>query len=436
MMLKSKLMVGAAVILGSITMTAAALAATSPAHNAARLEQLERELQELRRQIETQQSQEERLKKLEEEQAKMPKIDGKKLKVESRDGAFSMELGGRIMADAHWADDDITPIGSGGQFRRVRLGMQGKMFTNWGYKAEIDISKAGSTGVSLVDAYISYNGFSGTSIQVGRFKEPFSLEEMTSSNHITFMERSLPVEAFSPSRNYGVGVFHGGDNYSASAGVFLNGEGAFGATGLDEAWSTTGRLTWAPINNGNKVIHLGVSGSYRGHKETRSIRFRARPELNNAPRLVDTGSCSGFVCTSSTLLGLEGAAVWGPFSLQGEYMRTDVKTVSPLPNFDLDGWYVFGSWFVTGEQRAYSGSSGTFGRPRATDAVELGVRYSSLDLDFGGQMNNWTFGAKYYFNPNIRLSGNYVHSRTKDGVAGIGTREKANIFQVRFHIDY
>ena len=41
-------------------------------------------------------------------------------------------------------------------------------------------------------------------IQAGHMKEPFSLEELASSNDITFMERSLPTDAFAPARNVGV----------------------------------------------------------------------------------------------------------------------------------------------------------------------------------------------------------------------------------------
>jgi len=41
-------------------------------------------------------------------------------------------------------------------------------------------------------------------ITAGNMKEPFSLETLTGSADITFMERSLPTVTFSPSYNLGV----------------------------------------------------------------------------------------------------------------------------------------------------------------------------------------------------------------------------------------
>ena len=79
--------------------------------------------------------------------------------------------------------------------------------------------------------------------------------------------------------------------------------------------------------------------------------------------------------------GFEGAWVLGPFSVQGEWMQQTVnRDVGDEP--DLTGFYVYGSWFLTGESRSYKG--GKFGRTKATNAWELAARYSYLAGGAGG----------------------------------------------------
>ena len=75
-----------------------------------------------------------------------------------------------------------------------------------------------------------------------------------------------------------------------------------------------------------------------------------------------------------TLSALEAAAVMGPFSVQSEYISTTVQTDDPAISSDPDfsGWYVYGSWFITGESRAYKTSSGTFDRIKPKSIVGKG----------------------------------------------------------------
>ena len=87
--------------------------------------------------------------------------------------------------------------------------------------------------------------------------------------------------------------------------------------------------------------------------------------------------------------------------------RTDAK---------FDGWYVQASYVLTGERRRYSFTSGTFQgvKPRRKwGAVEVGVRYSTLDLDnsgvTGGDGKDWTIGLNWYLRENLRLMFNYIH---------------------------
>ena len=82
--------------------------------------------------------------------------------------------------------------------------MRGDLSENWDYKIQYDFAP---DKTELKDGYIRYNGFENSRITLV-FKVFSSLEELTSSNNITFTERALP-NALLTSRRVGVG-FQGG----------------------------------------------------------------------------------------------------------------------------------------------------------------------------------------------------------------------------------
>jgi len=57
---------------------------------------------------------------------------------------------------------------------------------------------------------------------MGHFKEPFSLQNMTSSKYVLFTERGLP-HVFAEGRNPGFQLSRNGENWSAAVGLY--GEG-------------------------------------------------------------------------------------------------------------------------------------------------------------------------------------------------------------------
>ncbi len=363
-------------------------------------------------------------------------FDPKKLKVTSKDGDFEFQLGGRLQVDAAYYDDDLTDLGSGAELRRARLFMQGRLYRDWAFKNQIDFA---DNGVSVKDAYLQYSALKPVKITVGNHKEPFSLEALTSSKYATFMERGLP-NAFAPDRTLGLSASTGADNYSAALGVFSDGLDS-GETN-DSGFGVTGRLTFAPWAEETRALHLGLAGSYRSNVDGGTVQFRAQPESHVTDvRLVDTGAMTGV--DDFWRLGPELALVYDSFSLQGEYFYTGVNRGmdalgNSFRNPSFDGWYVYLSWFLTGEARNYSASKGTFGRTKATDAFEVALRYSTIDLNDeevrGGEEDNFTVALNYYFNPHLRWMLNYVHAEVDQD--GAGADEDANIVQTRLAIDF
>jgi phosphate-selective porin OprO and OprP len=362
----------------------------------------------------------------------------KGIRLNSEDGSFKLKIGGRIMNDWAFFDEDAdsgTPLDGlqdGNEFRRARLYFAGLIYDSVDFKAEYDFAGGDA---DFKDVYLRYKVLP-IDITVGHFKEPFGLEEITSSNNITFMERSTATEAFSPSRNTGVGVGSAllDNMVTWSVGAFRDSDG-FG-DGEGSNYHYTGRVTAIPWSNEeqSQLLHVGGSVSYRNVEEQ---RYSSRPESHLAPQVVDTGD---FNVDSAVMCGLESAVVLGPLSFQGEYMSamTDSEDGSDP---DLCGWYLAASWFATGESRAYKSSSGIFGRvsPNANagsdgaGALELAARYSSLDLSDGtvdgGEVDDVTLAVNWYLNPNARVMFNYVNSDADEN-------GEVDVYQTRFQVDF
>ena len=363
------------------------------------------------------------------------------LEIATYDGQYSFELGGRLMLDAAFYDQDRNALGDGTEIRRARIDLEGRVFSDWGYEFGIDFADGDA---DIKDAYVSYDAWWPVKFQIGQFKEPFSLEEQTSSKYITFMERALPNE-FAPGRSIGAGARTYGDMWTAAAGIFGEAFDDDADDEGDEGWGVTGRLTFAPLHSETRVIHLGAAASFRKPDDEKEVKFNQRPESHLTDvKYVDTGKIDN--TDYVTKYGLEAAGVLGPFSLQGEYIYTDLSREAGAQDVSFDGWYVQGSWFATGETRAYKSKKGTFGRikPRARHgALELAARYSVIDLNDGpiegGKEENLTLGLNWYINPNIRLMANYIfvdNDENADADGDVPGDDDPRIFQTRFQIDF
>jgi len=350
---------------------------------------------------------------------------------------FQFRIGGRLQLDAAVYDEDDRDLGSGTKVREARLYFAGKVYEDWRFKTQINFA---DNVVSIKDAYIVYAGFERTVVKVGNFKEPFSIQELTSPNYRTFMEEGLPGGAFTPGRNIGVGIFTHGDRWTASGGVFGETPGDSRSDG--EGYGATGRLTLSPVHEKARAVHFGVAVAFRGPSDdTQNVNFSSKPESSVTPvSLVTTGDIAQVRSYVNSVV--EAAVVYGPFSVQGEYFHSALRRNANFSNVEFQGSYIFTSWFLTGESRSYKYRSGIFSRvtPRnnagqgGMGAWELALRYSQLDLNdgviLGGEEENITLGLNWYVNPLIRFMANMVFIDT-DPKAG---NEDVTAFQMRAQV--
>lgn len=316
-------------------------------------------------------------------------------------------LHGRLILDSAFYSADKTAMGSGADVSNARISINGKIESLWDYVLQYELTGSGS----LKNGWLRYRLSESQKIKIGQFQEPFSLDELTSSRYTTFIDQALS-NAFAPGYHVGAGFEQRGRALTLNAGLFGEAADTNTANEGKDGWGATARMTIAPIHHDQNVLHLGMSGSYRKASSEQTLRFRTHPESAvTTVYLVNTDKIAAV--DSHSLLGVEGAWVSGPWSLQSEYMRTVVNR-SKDSDLVFDGGYLYASWFVTGESRPYSENSGTFGRinPKGGGAWELAARYSYLDLTdgavHGGEERNTTLGVNYYFNPYIRCMADYV----------------------------
>lgn len=379
-------------------------------------------------------------------------------KFETADGSYSFKIGGFVQLDAGTFSDDRRDQPNGALLRRSRLNASGTMDRDWKYKLEYDFAPITA---APTDVYLEYAGFKPVSIMVGQFKEPFGLETLTSDLFTSFIERASTV-AFSPDRNVGVQVGAYGDNDTIGAWTLTG--GVFGgpatlASTDDEPLDFTARATVAPVASGARVLHLGVAGSHRipdsafsaaaGGTDVMTIASRPESRLTTAQQ-VSTGAMIGV--DNVNLLGIEAAGVYGPFSLQGEYVHADVNRRAGLVDETFSAYYAEASYFLTGESRNYSAKSGKFDRTKpkwafnpAQDqwgAWQAAARYSHLDLTGkavkGGEMGNWTLALRWLPTAHTLVSANYIRVNTDASAttAGITADDDPHIWMLRTQFDF
>ncbi|MBX3179957.1 MAG: hypothetical protein KF886_21610 [Candidatus Hydrogenedentes bacterium] len=386
------------------------------------------------------------------------------LNFESRDGQFELSIGGRLHHDWYWFDHRhgrfaLPDQEDGTDFRRARIDISGTLYENLSFEFDLDFEDGDA---SFKDVFLELNHLPLVqNLRAGHFREPFSLNELESSNDITFMERALP-NVLAPSRNAGV-MLHGAwlgepgkARLTGAAGIFRATDD-FGFDASDGGYSGTVRVTGLPwyAADGRRLIHLGAAYTHRNPEGL--LQLAQAPESGGADDLLDTGE---FNADRVRATALEAALVYGPLSLQGEYLWSDIDANRPGDG-NVDGYYLQASYLLTGEHRAYKHGAGVLGgitphrnfrlhgQNRGWGAFELALRYSHLDLNAsrtdlwsrvwygdtairGGEASNLTLGLNWYLNPDTRVMLNWVRSDIERGIRD----EELDILQTRFQIGF
>ena len=344
---------------------------------------------------------------------------------------------GLVQADGNWFSNDVRDLNGTGndgrdsefELRRAELVLKGKGPGNieWvlGYDAK-------ANKYLDVNAKYKIGGDSNHFMQIGQFKQPNSLEELSSTKNNDFISKASVTNTFALSRRLGAGYGYGGDNW----GVNVSGFGRELTRNLAHGSGYGARGYWAPLKEKGDLLHFGLSYvDYDTDADT--LRYRVRPNADLATeRLIDTGNLTDTDRIGT--LGFESMWVRGPFKLQGEYFTSNVKRYGAASqDFTATGGYVSGVWNITGETWGYKGGTPTTPLPDepASGLWQVGLRYDTLDLNdnsvLGGRMNALTAGVNWYWRSNFKFMLNYVKVTSEKA----GLNDDPNIVEARvqFH---
>ena len=408
------------------------------------------------------------------------------LTIESADGQHAIGLTGRVHFDyrnnsnsfAQNFDRDTSSLADNFEVRRARIGLKGYVFKDVSY--EVVGNLVGSDTNTVDTAWINFGQFKAAQLRFGRSKQPFNLEELTSSNNIDFLERSY-VNQLSPGKKHSISL-HGdpikGVNYGLS--VFQEGfSEATNETGDGKQYAARIAVDAAHLAGiPNAVLHFGAAatnGKYATTPATSSqtssaasstqtratiVGFRTdargltniyRAQLAGDP--IGTAVYSGLSNTVAEvdreLRGLEFAGAYGPFKLQTEWATSDIdarhRNTASFVSGKVKASYAAFVWNITGENWAPAYKSGAFGAitPNSNfdmnggkGAWQAGVRFSKYDatnIQVGtgtsaagtareqnsDKAKTMTVGLNWILNPNTRVMFNYAKTKFNTPVTPI-----------------
>jgi phosphate-selective porin OprO/OprP len=255
------------------------------------------------------------------------------------------------------------------------------------------------------------------------------------SNRRGIEVRYQKADAFLPGDNLVINLALTGAQ-TASA----NGHG----TGGDEQVQLLDRVSYRFWSDGPSNASIGFSNANILNSGTPAantvINLQDRPQIRvDGTRLITTGN---IVAQTGTMWAFDGGINIENFFVGGEWAQFQVDRkangamAADTPSFS--GWYVEGSWILTGETKSYTVTStnnevGGFGAPKVANpfslsgdswgAWELAARYSNTDLNWnptraatsaiqaginGGEERDILVGLNWYLNNNVKFQTNVI----------------------------
>jgi phosphate-selective porin len=287
-----------------------------------------------------------------------------------------LSVGGYVQANAEFGgtpDSRWTGINNRVLLRRARVTVKGAFAENFEFTLQPDFgnnSLAGNVGyrAGLADAYLAWTKYEGANVQIGQFKSAFGYEQLLADTKTATVERSLPNDLLTVSRQMGVAVLGtlAGKRISYNVGAY-NGNGVNNGNNDNDQFMYAARVAATAWSHGTNKLSFGTNGYWSN----------------------DTGTFTG----RRTAWGLDGQLALGAFDFNAEYLHALQNRVTGTDT-TADGWSALAGYFVI---------------PKTLQAV---VRYETYNANtaLGGNVTSaWVLGANYLIKgDDLKLTFNYM----------------------------
>lgn len=303
--------------------------------------------------------------------------------------------------DTAFYNQDLASLRTYGQmqdgtgFRRTRLQAYGSVSEHTNYIIEMDFAQAGRPSFFDVWAEQTNLGWLGT-VRIGQFRQPYTMDCLTSVRHLEFLERSTAFNSMDPLRRVGIMSYNMSEDRNTMwmgsvyrpSYTFLNPTNntvTDAVTGIDSrfgnfvgnsggwatAWRATHLLWYDEPAEGRYLLHVGggydytqIGGNGGPPSAANGDLYIARTipgvfvgEVQNigvtssgTPNVANSGNIPA---TSFSFYHAELAGQYGSAHFQTEWIATSLQTLT-AGNIMMNGAYFQTGYFLTGEHCGYN----------------------------------------------------------------------------------
>ena len=362
-----------------------------------------------------------------------------------------------LQADGRDSEVPVDSDASRGSIERKRIGVDGAVAGLFGFQIEHDLGAGGEWR----DVYINYQQFDAFQVQAGQFKLPFSREQTTSPARIDFVYRSRVAETLAPGRDRGAMV-HGRvvrRTLEYELGLFDHDGSNARRSGVDRVSggrSVAARVTARPfrtVHSAARTIEVGAAGVWSNVSEGLPS---LKGETTFGREFYDPDI---WVLGAQRRHGVEFRWRPGPFSVKSEYIRltTERRNQSvegtDLSPFVADGWYVSGTWALTGERKVNGPENPRRPLPHGPGSIEAAARLEALkfsstahdgepsssprsDVVPGNRLRALTLGVNWFPIRWVKVQFNVIRESLDDPLQGAFTSKASSwdrVVRVQFH---